>query len=112
MKIRMQPWRPLPALGAAFLFLSALLNVVYPGGLSWRFLVPSMDVWLLRVSMALAAWCGKRPLFWTGLTAAVLFLTLRLFRTGDTAASNRDSNLQSHLDRSHNMGIYPVFPSR
>ena len=42
MTIGILPWKPLLKLCAAFLFLSALLNVDYPGGLTWRVLLPSI----------------------------------------------------------------------
>jgi len=109
MKLKMQPWRPLPALCAAFLFLSALLNVDYPGGFSWRALLPSLDVFLLFVLLALAAWGGRRTLLWTGLTVGVLFLTLRLFRIGDTAVPqylNRPFNL--YIDSGYLFGLYDL----
>jgi hypothetical protein len=109
MKIKVQPWRPLAALCAALLFLSALLNVDYPGGFSWRALLPSLDVLLLLVLMALAAWGGKRTLFWTSLTVGVLFLTLRLFRIGDTAVPqylNRPFNL--YIDSGYLYGLYDL----
>ncbi|MFZ1987244.1 MAG: hypothetical protein WAU91_22730, partial [Desulfatitalea sp.] len=109
MKIRMLPWRTLPALCAAFLFLSGLLNFDYPGGLTWRILLPSIDVWLLFVLMAMAACYGKRALFWTGLTVGVLFLTLRLFRIGDAAVPlylNRSFNL--YIDSGYLFGLYDL----
>ncbi|MBI5552478.1 MAG: hypothetical protein HY911_13305 [Desulfobacterales bacterium] len=109
MKIKMQPWRPLPALFAAFLFLSALLNVDYPGSLTWRVLLPSLDVFLLLALLALATCCGKRALFLTGLTVAVLFLALRLFRIGDTAVPqylNRPFNL--YIDSGYLFGLYDL----
>jgi hypothetical protein len=102
MKIRIQ-------LCAAFLFLSALLNFDYPGGLSWRVLLPSIDVFLLFVWMALAAWGGKRTHFWAGLTAGALFLTLRLFRIGDVAVPmylNRPFNL--YIDSGYLFGLYDL----
>jgi hypothetical protein len=109
MKIKTQPWRPLPALCAAFLFLSALLNVDYPGSLTWRVLLPSPDVFLLLALLALAAWGGKRTLFWTGLAAGVLFLALRLFRIGDTVVPlylNRPFNL--YVDSGYLFGLYDL----
>lgn len=109
MKIMTQPWRPLPALCAAFLFLSALLNVDYPGGLSWRVLLPSLDVLLLLVLLALTAWGGKRTFFWTGLAVGGLFLTVRLFRIGDTAVPqylNRPFNL--YIDSGYLFGLYDL----
>ena len=109
MKIKMQPWRPLPALCAAFLFLSTLMNIDYPGGLTWRLLLPSLDVFLLLLLLALAAWGGKRTLFWTGLAVGVLFLALRLFRIGDAAVPqylNRPFNL--YIDSGYLFGLYDL----
>ncbi len=104
-------WPPLLVFGLAFLFLSVLLNVIYPANslFSWRLLLPSIDVWLLLIPMAFAAGCGKRPLFWTRLTVWALFLFLRLLRIGDTAVPmylNRPFNL--YIDSSYLFGLYDL----
>ena len=86
MKIKMPPFRPLPTLIGVFFFLDLLLNFDYPANhlFSWRLLLPSMDVWLLLLLLAMAAWWGRRPVFWTGLTVWAFFLVLRLYRIGET----------------------------
>ncbi len=111
MKIRMLPWQPLLKLAAAFVFLSVLLNVDYPGShsVSWRLLLPSLDIWLLFVFMALAAFYGRRTLFWASLSACAFFLVLRLFRIGDTAVPlylNRHFNL--YIDSGYIFDLYDL----
>lgn len=111
MKIRMFPWRPLLKLSAAFLFLSVLLNIDYPGGrlFTWQLLLPSIDIWMLFVFMAMAAFCGRRTIFWTSLTACALFLVLRLFRICDTAVPfylNRPFSL--YIDSGYLFDLYDL----
>ena len=67
MKIKKIPWLPWLTFISAFLSLSFLLNFDYPAEhfFTLRLLLPSVDVWLLLLLMAVAACCGKRPLFWT-----------------------------------------------
>ncbi|MEJ2157088.1 MAG: hypothetical protein P8X96_17275 [Desulfobacteraceae bacterium] len=58
--------------------------------------MPSLDVWLLFLMVALAASVGKRLTIWAGLAACGFFLVLRVFRIGDTAVPlylNRPFNL-------------------
>jgi len=111
MKIVMLPWQPLLKLCAAFIFLSVLLNVPYPGShfISWRLLLPSIDVWILLVLMSLAAFAGRRTLYWTSLSAGALYLVLRLFRIGDTAVPlylNRHFNL--YIDSGYIYDLYDL----
>jgi hypothetical protein len=102
---------PLVNLTAAFLFLSVLLNFVYPSEnlFSWRLLRPSHDVWLLLIVLAMAACWGKRVLFWSCLPLWALFLALRLFRIGDTTVPmffNRPFNL--YIDSGYLYGLYDL----
>jgi hypothetical protein len=112
MKIKMLPWQPLLKLSAASLFLSVLLNFDYPANhlFSWRLLLPSADVWLLLVLMAMmAAFLGKRTPFWTSLTLWVLFMSLRLFRIGDTVVPmyfHRQFNL--YIDSAYIYDLYDL----
>ena len=111
MKVGMLPWRPVLQLAGAFLFLSFLLNFDYPARhlFSWKLLLPSADVWLLLVVLALAALCGRRALFWTSLALWGLFIFLRLFRIGDTAVPlylNRDFNL--YIDSAYLYDLYDL----
>lgn len=104
-------WLSLSRLSAAFLFLSALLNVNYPSSrfISWQLLQPSVDVWLLLVLLAIAAFCGKGLLFLTRLPVWLLFLVLRLFRIGDNAVPmyfNRPFNL--YIDSGYLFGLYDL----
>ena len=96
---------------ALFLFLSVLLNIDYPGGhlLSRQLLLPSPDVWLLLVMMALALLTGKLPPIWAGSAACGLFLVLRVFRIGDTALPlylNRPFNL--YIDSGYLFDLYDL----
>ena len=111
MKIKVFPLQPLLTLAGVFLFLNVLFNFDYPANhfFSWRLLLPSMDVWALFLLLALAAWWGRRPVFWTGLIVWVLFLTLRLFRIGDTAVPmylNRPFNL--YIDSGYLFDLYDL----
>ena len=111
MKIKMLPWRPLLTLTASFFLLDLLLNCDYPAAhlFSWRLLLPSLDVWLLLFLLAMAAWWGKRPLFWTGLIVWVFFLGLRLFRIGETIVPmyfNRSFNL--YIDSGYLFDLYDL----
>jgi hypothetical protein len=76
---------------------------------SWHLLLPSMDVWLLLLPLALAACWGARVLFWTVLPIWALFLVLRLLRIGDTVVPmylNRPFNL--YLDSAYLYGLYDL----
>ncbi len=104
-------WSPLLGLAAAFLFLSILLNFNYPADkvFTWQLLSASADVWLLLIPLAMAAGCGKRPLFWTSLAIYVLFLALRLIRIGDTVVPmylDRPFNL--YTDSGYLFGLYDL----
>ena len=111
MKIRMLPWQQLLKLSTALLFLSVLLNFDYPASnlFSWRLLQPSADVWLLLVLLAIAAFLGKRTLFWTSLTLWVIFMMLRMFRLGDTVVPlyfHRQFNL--YIDSTYLYDLYDL----
>lgn len=111
MTIRKPSRSPLLALPAAFLFLSVFLNFDYPAEhlFSWRLLLPSLDVWLLLILLAMAACCGKRFLFWIGLPIWALFLALRLLRIGVTVVPmylNRPFNL--YIDSGYLYGLYDL----
>jgi hypothetical protein len=111
MKIRMFPWSCLLRLLAAILFLSVLLNFDYPARhlFSWRFLLPSIDVWMLLGIMAVAAYAGTRALVWTSWSISALFLVLRTIRIGDTAVPmylNRPFNL--YIDSGYLFSIYDL----
>lgn len=111
MKPSTRSWPPLLILFAAAGILSILLNVTYPADrlFSWRLLLPSVDVWLLLLPLALAACWGKRVLFWTTLPIWALFLALRLLRIGDTVVPmyfNRPFNL--YLDSAYLYGLYDL----
>ncbi|MGA6927285.1 MAG: hypothetical protein WBY88_16470 [Desulfosarcina sp.] len=104
-------WPRLLGFGIAFFFLSGLLNFNYPANplFTWRLLLPSLDVWLLMMIMAVAAGCGKRWLFWTGLAVWVLFLFLKMFRIGDTLVPmylNRPFNL--YIDSRYLLGLFDL----
>jgi hypothetical protein len=104
-------WPSLPGLGAAFLFLSILLNFDYPANqfLSWRLLLPSVDVWLLLVAISLIACCAKPAQFRVILPVWALFLFLRLFRIGDAAVPmflDRPFNL--YIDSGYLFGLYDL----
>ena len=111
MKYNIRSWPPLPALAVAVVLLSVLLNVDYPADrlISWHLLLPSVDVWLLLLPLALAACRGPRLLFWTTLPIWALFLLLRLLRIGDTVVPmylNRPFNL--YLDSAYLYGLYDL----
>ena len=98
-------------LAAAAGMLSILLNVQYPADrlFSWQLVLPSVDVWLLLLPLALAACRGNRALFWTTLPVWALFLVLRLLRIGDTVVPmylNRPFNL--YLDSAYLYGLYDL----
>ena len=69
MTLKKLPCPTLLSLPAAFFFLSVALNFDYPADrlFTWQLLLPSMDVWLLLIPLAMAAGCGKRFVFWTSL---------------------------------------------
>jgi hypothetical protein len=100
---------PLLILAAAAGVLSILLNIEYPADrlFSWHLVLPSMDVWLLLLPLALVAACwGARVLFWTTLPIWTLFLVLRLLRIGDAVVPmylNRPFNL--YLDSAYLYGL-------
>jgi hypothetical protein len=105
------PWPLLLSFTAAFLLLSALLNFNYPADqpFSWRFLLPSIDVWLLLISVGVAACASRRAAVLTGMLVWPLFLVLRLFRIGDTAVPmflNRPFNL--YIDSGYLFGLYDL----
>ena len=111
MKRSIRSWPPLLILAVAAGVLSLLLNVDYPADpfLSWHLVLPSVDVWLLLLPMALAACWGTRVLFWTTLPIWALFLVLRLLRIGDTVVPmylNRPFNL--YLDSAYLYGLYDL----
>ena len=111
MKRSIRPWPPLPTLAASAGLLSVLLNAGYPAGrlFSWQFALPSVDVWLLLLALALAACRGTRALFWTTLPVWALFLVLRLLRIGDSVVPmylNRPFNL--YLDSAYLYGLYDL----
>ncbi len=111
MKSSTHTWPPLLILALAAGALSVLLNVDYPADrlVSWHLLLPSVDVWLLLLPLALAACWGTRVLFWTTLPIWALFLVLRLLRIGDTVVPmylNRPFNL--YLDSAYLYGLYDL----
>jgi hypothetical protein len=95
-----KPSWPLLSLTAALFFLSVLLNFTYPADkvFTWRLLLPSIDVWLLLILLAMAACCGKRLAIWSSLPIWAIFLVLRLIRIGDTV-------VPMYLDRPFNLSI-------
>lgn len=104
-------WPPLLILAVAVGTLSILLNVDYPADrlFSWHLMLPSMDVWLLLLPLALAACWGARVLFWTTLPIWAFFLVLRLLRIGDTVVPmylNRPFNF--YLDSAYLYGLYDL----
>jgi hypothetical protein len=109
---KLWPWSPLLRFAAAFIFLSALLNLEYPAGqlFSWRLLRPSLDVWLLLLPPAMVACFGRRrAVLWVGLPLWSLFLALRLFKIGDTAVPmylNRPFNL--YIDSGYLFGLFDL----
>jgi hypothetical protein len=108
---RLRAWPPLVGLGAAFLVLSILLNLDYPVDdlFSWRLLLPSIDVGLLLVPLALAARSGKRLLFWTTASIWALFLLLRLLRIADTAVPMfLDRSFNLYIDSGYLFGLYDL----
>ena len=111
MKLRRLPWPLLLGLPAAFLFLSILLNLNFAASplFSWRLLLPSSDIWLLLIPLAIAACFGKRCLLRTSLSVWALFLALRLFRIGETVVPmylNRPFNL--YIDTGYLFGLYDL----
>ena len=106
------PASPLIRLGAAFLGLSLLLNLNYPAVqiFSWLLLLPSVDVWLLFIVLAVVGCQGRRRgRHWTLLTLWALFVFLRLFRIGDTAVPmylDRPFNL--YIDAGYLYGLYDL----
>ena len=111
MKFRQHPRSSLLNLLAAYLFLSVLLNLDFPTNHPFpcRLLLPSIDIWLLLIPMAIAACFGKRCLLWTSVSVWTLFLSLRLFRIGETVVPmylNRPFNL--YIDSSYFFGLYDL----
>ena len=111
MKFRILSCPTLLNLGAAFLVLSVLLNLDYPADpIFTRLLVlPSLDVWMLLLPLAMAARCGKRFVFWATLLTWMLFLILRLVRIGDTVVPmflDRPFNL--YIDSGYLFGLYDL----
>lgn len=104
-------WPPLLTLAAAVCLLSGLLNFDYPAArlFSWHLLLPSVDVCLLLLPLALATYGGKGALLLTTLLLWTLFLVLRLFRIGDTVVPlylDRPFNL--FIDSSYVYGLYDL----
>lgn len=102
-------WLPLLNLLVAFLLLSTLLNFNYPAEhlFHWRLLLPSIDIWLMFISLAVVACFGQRPLFWISMPIWALFLALRLLRVGATVVPmyfNRPFNL--YIDSGYLFGLY------
>ena len=90
--------RPMLSFLAACALLSVLLHVNYPADhfFSRQLLMPSIDVWLLLIFLALAAGWGRRLLVCTTVVVWLLFLLLRLIRIGDVVVPmylNRPFNL-------------------
>ncbi len=111
MKRSIRSWPPLLILAAAAGTLSILLNLEYPADrlFSWHLVLPSVDVWLLLLPLALAACWGARVQFWITLPIWALFLVLRLLRIGDTVVPmylNRPFNL--YLDSAYLYGLYDL----
>ena len=105
------PGPPLLSLTAAFFFLGMLLNFDYPSDniFTWRLLLPSLDVWLLLIPLAMTAGSGKRLVFWTSLPIWTLFLALRLIRIGDIIVPmylDRPFNL--YIDSGYLFGLYDL----
>ncbi len=105
------PSRPLVSLTAAFFFLSVLLHLTYPADkvLTWPLLLPSVDVWLLLILLAMAACCGQRIAVWSTLPIWGLFLVLRLIGIGDTVVPmylDRPFNL--YIDSGYLFGLYDL----
>lgn len=95
----------------AFLVLSLLLNINYPAKpfVSWATLLPSSDVWLLLIVLAIAARWGRHFVTWTTSMVWALFLALRLIRIGDSAVPmflNRPFNL--YIDSGYLFGLYDL----
>jgi hypothetical protein len=110
-KHKISSWRLLLGLIAPFLVLSVLLNFEYPADhlVSWQLLLPSIDVWLLLILLALAACNGKRFLWGTQLLLWALFLALRLIRIGDAIVPmylDRPFNL--YIDSGYLFGLYDL----
>ncbi len=111
MKFGIRSWSPTLALAAAIGVLSVLLNFQYPADplVSWHLLLPSPDVLLLLLPLALAACWGKRCQFWTTLAIWAIFLALRLIRIGDTVVPmylDRPFNL--YIDSGYLYGLYDL----
>lgn len=95
----------------ALLVLSLLININYPAKplASWPALLPSIDVWLLFVGLAIVACWRRRVMVWPTLMAWGLFLGLRLIRIGDSAVPmflNRPFNL--YIDSGYLFGLYDL----
>jgi len=110
-KLKALSWPPLLGLVAAFLVLSVLLNLDYPADPIFTLLLalPSLDVWLLLIPLALAARCGKRTLWGMTVLTWMLFLVLRLVRIGDTVVPmflDRPFNL--YIDSGYLFGLYDL----
>ena len=101
---------PLVTLLACFLVLNGLFNLDYPSGqlVSPRLLLPSPDLWLLLVGMAVSSrWSRLLP--WSVTGAWLLFLLLRLFRLADVTVPiylNRPFNL--YIDSKYLYGLYDL----
>lgn len=111
MTLKTRYWTALLSFAASIFFLSVLINIEYPADpfFSWHLLLPSIDVGLLLIPLALAACYGKKPLFWTSLLIWALFLALRLIRIGDTVVPmylERPFNL--YIDSGYLFGLYDL----
>ena len=95
---------------SAFILLSGLLHFDYPvDHFSWRLLLPSIDVWLLFVLLALAASWGRRLLIGTTVALWLVFVVLRLLRIGDVVTPmylNRPFNL--YLDSAYIFSLFDL----
>lgn len=104
-------WPALLVMFTAIGILSILLNFAYPADplVSWPLLLPSLDVLLLLLPLAVAACWGTRVLFWMTLSIWAIFLALRLLRIGDRVVPmylDRPFNL--YIDSGYLYGLYDL----
>jgi hypothetical protein len=110
-KLRPLSWPLLLGLSAAVLVLSVLLNLDYPADplFTWSLVLPSLDVWLLLIPLAMAARSEKKTLWGMIALTWMLFLVLRLIRIGDTVVPmylDRPFNL--YIDSGYLFGLYDL----